>query len=360
MTLGGGCRLLLVTLVFSQALALPHPQPPDVLGLDDDWTEGGRDLDVFLRQTRKHARPMFYINCGYRDLCYCYSKITRHHYCCSCDVGACFPAHARAATPAGTSTPMHHLRTGDQVLAVDSAGSVVASRVLGFLDRRPRETALYLTLRTARGHNLTLSPNHVLFRTAPNASQPVSVFGGDVNVGDVIFSANQTGVEPTEVVAIEYEVMQGAYVPLTKEGTLVVDGTFVSCYASYRHSLAHKFLAPARALPSLLRLRPGYLTRIVTSAQQVVWEILQGILGSEGGVVGQDVLLVEEEGEGEAFLVSVVKQIGRLWYSSEQATPFVMQVRSSAPQDGLLQKLWLPVPLPRVASSLMGLLTRTW
>ena len=92
---------------------------------------------------------------------------------------------------------------------MDSAGAVVASRVLGFLDRRPRETALYLTLRTARGHNLTLSPNHVLFRAAPNASQPVSVFGGDISVGDVIFSANQTSTEPTEVIAIEHEVMQG-------------------------------------------------------------------------------------------------------------------------------------------------------
>lgn len=150
--------------------------------------------------------------------------------------------------------------------------------------------------------------------------------------------------------------------PLTKEGTLVVEGTFVSCYASYRHSLAHKFLAPARALPSLLRLRPGFLTRIVSSAKQVAWEALQGILGHESGWAGEGEVLQEdgeEEGEGEAYLVSAVKQIGRLWYSDEQAAPSVLQVRSSAPHDGLLQKLWVPVPLPRL-TSLLGLLTRTW
>ncbi|ROT82484.1 hypothetical protein C7M84_024339, partial [Penaeus vannamei] len=78
---------------------------------------GDEAVDIFLRQTRKHARPMFYINCGYRDLCYCYSKVTRHHYCCSCDVGACFPAYARVSTPGGAHTTMDRLRTGDKVLA---------------------------------------------------------------------------------------------------------------------------------------------------------------------------------------------------------------------------------------------------
>ena len=158
--------------------------------------------------------------------------------------------------------------------------------------------------------------------------------------------------------------------PLTKEGTLVVEGTFVSCYASYRHSLAHKFLAPARALPSLLRLRPGFLTRIVSSAKQVIWKVLLGILGHETGRAKEGEMLHGEEeeeedeweweGEGEAYLVSGVKQVGRLWYSAEQAASSVMQVRSSVPHDGLLQKVWVPVPLPHLASSLMGFLTRTW
>lgn len=118
--------------------------------------------------------------------------------------------------PFNTPNPLSH--------TVDSKGAVITTRILGFLDRRPQETALYLTLRTAAGHNLTLSPNHVLFRGSPasaspatrNASQPASsavssVFGGEVNLGDVIFSAssNQTGLEPTEVVGFDYELMQG-------------------------------------------------------------------------------------------------------------------------------------------------------
>ncbi|KAG7165954.1 Desert hedgehog protein A-like [Homarus americanus] len=380
-------------------------QPPD------------QEMDIFMRQTRKHARPMFYINCGYRDLCYCYSKITRHHYCCSCDVGACFPAHARLTTPTGAHTTMDRLRTGDQVLAVDESGEVVPSTVLGFMDRRPQETALYVTLRTASGQNLTLSPNHVLFKSAPNSSHPISVFGSDVNIG--------------------------AYVPLTKEGTLLVEGMMVSCYASYSHSLAHSFLAPARAFPILLYLRPGFASRLIASVETlaasalrkmlgVLQELVRGVVGEAsadsalgkvlgpvqgfigsvgnmpsyntirkvlgvlqklvgrsvvkdaasgssvipkvpdgdkeggptgtGGTCGEDIVGedVADEGEvGEAYYISLVKVVGWVMYRKERADPQVLQVRVVA-EGGLLQTLGVPSSLPQWASTILSLLTRSW
>lgn len=147
--------------------------------------------------------------------------------------------------------------------------------------------------------------------------------------------------------------------PLTQEGTLLVEGVYVSCYASYSHALAHDFLAPARAFPSLLRLRPGLLEQAASTAKKIIWKTLSGILGLEKWeeACEED---GEEEGEGEAYLVSVVKEIGRLWYTSEQAAPYVLQVRPAAPPDSLLQKLWLSVPLPRAASSFLGILARSW
>ena len=68
---------------------------------------------------QKHARPMSYMNCGFRGKCYCYSRVTRHNYCCSCDVGACFPGHS-SVTVVGSKynkKTMSQLRTGDKVLA---------------------------------------------------------------------------------------------------------------------------------------------------------------------------------------------------------------------------------------------------
>lgn len=144
--------------------------------------------------------------------------------------------------------------------------------------------------------------------------------------------------------------------PLTQEGTLLVEGVYVSCYASYSHALAHDFLAPARAFPSLLRLRPGLLEQAASTAKRAVSKALWGILGREEEKEEDR----EEEGEGEAYLVSAVKEIGRLWYSSEQAASYVLQVRPTVPPNSLLQKLWLSVPLPRTAFSFMGVLARSW
>ncbi len=40
----------------------------------------------------------------------------------------------------------------------------------------------------------------------------------------------------------------GAYNPVTREGTLIVDGVHVSCYGSFDHYLAHMFMGPFRWL----------------------------------------------------------------------------------------------------------------
>lgn len=43
----------------------------------------------------------------------------------------------------------------------------------------------------------------------------------------------------------------GAFVPITMDGTLIVDGVFVSCYTSFSHNIAHNVLAPIRWFPWL-------------------------------------------------------------------------------------------------------------
>ena len=43
----------------------------------------------------------------------------------------------------------------------------------------------------------------------------------------------------------------GAFVPLTVEGTIVVDGVLASCYASFDHDWAHLLTTPFRWLPWL-------------------------------------------------------------------------------------------------------------
>ena len=43
----------------------------------------------------------------------------------------------------------------------------------------------------------------------------------------------------------------GAYVPLTKEGNIMVDGVLASCYPSTNHDLAHFAMTPDQLLPKV-------------------------------------------------------------------------------------------------------------
>ena len=47
-------------------------------------------------------------------------------------------------------------------------------------------------------------------------------------------------------------IFLGAYVPLTKEGKIIVDGVVASCYAGFDHDLAHFTVAPMQYFADVL------------------------------------------------------------------------------------------------------------
>ena len=44
----------------------------------------------------------------------------------------------------------------------------------------------------------------------------------------------------------------GAFVPLTNEGKIVVDGVLTSCYADFDHDLSHLIMTPMQLIPTIL------------------------------------------------------------------------------------------------------------
>ena len=47
--------------------------------------------------------------------------------------------------------------------------------------------------------------------------------------------------------------VSGAYVPLTEDGNILVDGVLASCYASYDHDLSHFAMTPMQWFPEILQ-----------------------------------------------------------------------------------------------------------
>ena len=81
-----------------------------------------------------------------------------------------------------------------------------------------------------------------------------SVYAGQLQEGDRLVKMKAKGVEliGEEVVSLESKLESGFWAPLTKEGTLLVDGFLASCYASFPHRLAQMAFALVKMFPSQL------------------------------------------------------------------------------------------------------------
>ena len=145
---------------------------------------------------------------------------------------------------------MTDLRLGDDIMTVKD-GKLVSTKVLGFLDKRINHTTDYLKLVVEDGKSLFISPNHAMF-IKEEGNTVKSILAKDAQLGDLVFLQDNMDIVLAQINDILLHLKQGAYVPLTDAGTLLVDGILVSCYTNTNHWMAHAALAPLRWWPSLL------------------------------------------------------------------------------------------------------------
>ena len=79
-----------------------------------------------------------------------------------------------------------------------------------------------------------------------------SVFADQIEKGDKLVSWKGSKMTEEEVVHVEPTTEKGIWVPLTMDGTLLVDGLLASCYASFSHDLVDLALAPVKMFPRML------------------------------------------------------------------------------------------------------------
>ncbi|XP_028846261.1 indian hedgehog B protein-like [Denticeps clupeoides] len=174
--------------------------------------------------------------------------------------GGCFPGGSSVTVEGGGRKAVRDLRPGDRVLASsrsDGGGELLFSEFLTFLDREPAALKRFYTIMTEDGANLTLTAAHLLFvkdgdcpRDAGRGAMR-TVFASDVQIGQCVLSTYGEGAGRTghlaRVVQVETRVDRGAFAPLTRHGTVVVDNVLASCYAAVdQQHLAHWAFWPLR------------------------------------------------------------------------------------------------------------------
>jgi len=170
----------------------------------------------------------------------------------------CFPGSSQVKLATGDSLAMADLKTGDSIMTIVD-GELTSTEVLGFLFKKHGSGA-YLTIHTEDGGKVSISGTHVMF-----VNNYEDVMAENVNIGDMVIIKDGNNVTKSRVVKIEAEEQEGAYVPLTEQGTLLVDGVLCSSFANVPHDIAQFLAAPLRWFPSVL-LGDGEGERIITTA----------------------------------------------------------------------------------------------
>jgi len=160
----------------------------------------------------------------------------------------CFPSKAKVELKSGKKIPMSSVRIGDLVKTYSKEGEVMFSPVVTFLDQMPDYKGHYYTITTASNAQVTLSEAHVVFKTSllPNSTN-CSDHASRVRPGDFILIHTRRGRYPDIVTSVSIAERQGAFAPVTQEGTMIVDDVWVSCYADIAdHALADSLMTPLK------------------------------------------------------------------------------------------------------------------
>lgn len=195
--------------------------------------------------------------------CYTDQQYACYKHCCT---SACFPGEALAEVQSQGQVPLADIHAGDRVLVETVRGELVFEPVLAFLHatHRQHERTQFLTVTHTNGE-FRATATHIIFVVDPLTGRRSDKPLGDVQVGDTILivdnpqsTSSSSRAKPSEVLKIHASTgHRGYFAPLTKSGTIAVDGVIASNYAtpslhsSLPHNLAHAALFPVRAYHSL-------------------------------------------------------------------------------------------------------------
>merc|ERR1719228_3084297 len=150
---------------------------------------------------------------------------------------------------------------GDQVLTHQQGTGLIFTEFLGWLDRDSSTPAPFIKLLTKGDDSpsLTLTSSHVVFTFSKDGVLE-SGYAGDLVPGDMLARWTETGLEGSEVVAVEQLVGHGYWAPLSMDGTLLVDGFLASCYAYLPHHVG-------QILTSMLPLQREFFRNMILDDQ---------------------------------------------------------------------------------------------
>jgi hypothetical protein len=164
-------------------------------------------------------------------------------------------------SPNGTDIPIEDLQIGDRVLAMDQTDRIIPTDIISILHYENESqgnchacvsslilisfvSALFYTLTTESGHQISVTSEHLLYVGNQSYLQAQWINSEEHR----LYIMNEDGhLEPSSIRSIDVELRRGYATPITEQGTLIVNRIGSSCYSSiYDHHLGHTAMAPLR------------------------------------------------------------------------------------------------------------------
>ncbi|PIC45379.1 hypothetical protein B9Z55_005417 [Caenorhabditis nigoni] len=180
-----------------------------------------------------------------------------YYYPVASGVPACFTGDAKVMTPSGEKT-MSELRVGDMVQTYEH-GKMAYTRVASWLHRLPETKAAFIKLTTDNGPEVSMTPQHFIYKADCVTEVYDLVYAEDVNVGDcVMVKKNDDKLTLTTVVNKSTFYETGVYAPMTETGDLIVNDIYASCHNVIKtNTLSHTFLNLATMMQQKIRSLMG-------------------------------------------------------------------------------------------------------
>ncbi|XP_030768223.1 sonic hedgehog protein A [Sitophilus oryzae] len=254
----GRCNEKLNTLAISVMNQWPGIKLVVIEGWDEEGDHApeslhyeGRAVDIMTSDREKSKLGMLArlaVEAGFDWVFY----ESRNHIHCSvksessqaAKYGGCFTGESTVLTSTGVQRPLSQLRVGESILATDpSTKKLVFSEVLLFLDYDPTQNRQFLHITLKSGRTLTVTPNHLVSLTdGRTVFAETLVVNQKLLVSDSVETLNED-----IIINITRVYRRGVYAPLTRAGTVVVNGIVASCYATVdSQDIAHYAFMPLR------------------------------------------------------------------------------------------------------------------
>ncbi|CAF1252056.1 unnamed protein product [Adineta ricciae] len=181
-----------------------------------------------------------------------YDRGFRWEYSSSYSRYRCFSGDSVVRLSNGTYKQIDRLQSSDQILTREHS-KVITTEMIMMLDKHTSGKALFYTLITYSGHQISLTEHHLIPIVDSNGNDTY-LFAKHVQIGDQLIVLINDTLDYSPVMNITIEMKKQYYAPLTMTGTLFVNDIFASCFANVRdHRFAQYSMTPFRVYYKLAR-----------------------------------------------------------------------------------------------------------